>query len=136
VLALHPIVSLMGVCVVRIAYRMLYEHARSRITGSEREIRRAIVMGAGAAARLLLAGIHEQGWVVLGLLDDDPDKRRARIGGVPVLGPLASIADKAVRGAANAHRDRAAIGQRGTTPTRPRARGQHRAAGAHGADGG
>src|SRR4029077_2216022 len=33
VLALHPVVALMGVCVVRIAYRMLYEHARSRITG-------------------------------------------------------------------------------------------------------
>jgi FlaA1/EpsC-like NDP-sugar epimerase len=100
VLALHPVVALMGVCVVRIAYRMLYEHARARITGSEREIRRAIVMGAGAAARLLLAGIHEQGWIVLGLLDDDPGKRRARIGGVPVLGPLEAIRDKAVRGAA------------------------------------
>jgi FlaA1/EpsC-like NDP-sugar epimerase len=100
VLALHPVVSLMGLCVLRIGYRMLYEHARSRITGSEREIRRAVVMGAGAAARLLLAGIHEQGWVVLGLLDDDPAKQRARIGGVPVLGPLAAIADKAVRGAA------------------------------------
>jgi len=100
VLALHPVVALMGVCLVRIAYRMLYEHARSRITGSEREIRRAIVMGAGAAARLLLAGIHQQGWIVLGLLDDDPAKRRARIGGVPVLGALDRIADKAVRGAA------------------------------------
>ncbi len=100
VLALHPVVALMGVCVVRIVYRMLYEHARRRITGSEREIRRALVMGAGAAARLLLAGIHEQGWVVLGLLDDDPAKRRARIGGVPVLGPLDAVRDKAVRGAA------------------------------------
>ncbi len=100
VLALHPVVTLMGLCVVRIGYRMLYEHLRLRITGSEREIRRAIVMGAGAAARLLLAGIHEQGWVVLGLLDDDPHKRRARIGGVPVLGALDAIADKAVRGAA------------------------------------
>jgi FlaA1/EpsC-like NDP-sugar epimerase len=100
VLALHPVVALMGVCVVRIGYRMLYEHSRSRITGSEREIRRAVVMGAGAAARLLLAGIHEQGWVVIGLLDDDPAKRRARIGGVPVLGPLEAIRDKAVRGAA------------------------------------
>ena len=100
VLGLHPVVALMGLCIVRIAYRMLYEHARSRITGSEREIRRAIVMGAGAAARLLLAGIHEQGWVVLGLLDDDPAKQRARIGGVPVLGRLESVADKAVRGAA------------------------------------
>jgi FlaA1/EpsC-like NDP-sugar epimerase len=28
VLALHPVVTLMGVCVVRIAYRMVYEHAR------------------------------------------------------------------------------------------------------------
>ncbi|MDP1533967.1 MAG: SAM-dependent methyltransferase, partial [Rubrivivax sp.] len=100
VLALHPVVALMGVALVRIAYRMLYEHARSRITGGEREIRRAIVMGAGAAARLLLAGIHEQGWTVLGLLDDDPAKRRARIGGAPVLGPLEAITDQAVRGAA------------------------------------
>jgi FlaA1/EpsC-like NDP-sugar epimerase len=77
---LHPVVTLMGVCVVRIAYRMLYEHARARISGSERRCRRAIVMGAGAAARMLLAGIHEQGWTVLGLLDDDPAKRRTRIG--------------------------------------------------------
>ena len=100
VLALHPVVALMGLCIVRIAYRMLYEHARARITGSSVEIRRAIVMGAGEAARLLLAGIHEQGWVVLGLLDDDPAKRRARIGGVAVLGPLQAITDKAVRGAA------------------------------------
>jgi FlaA1/EpsC-like NDP-sugar epimerase len=100
VLALHPVVTLMGLCVLRIGYRMLYEHSRSRITGSEREIRRAIVMGAGEASRLLLAGIHEQGWVVLGLLDDDPHKRRARIAGVPVLGALADIADKGVRGAA------------------------------------
>ncbi len=92
VLALHPVVTLMGVCVVRIAYRMLYEHARARITGGRGEIRRAIVMGAGEAARLLLAGIHEQGWVVLGLLDDDPAKQHARIGGVPVLGTLEQVA--------------------------------------------
>jgi FlaA1/EpsC-like NDP-sugar epimerase len=30
VLALHPVVALMAVCVVRIAYRMVYEHARRR----------------------------------------------------------------------------------------------------------
>jgi FlaA1/EpsC-like NDP-sugar epimerase len=100
VLALHPVVTLMGVVLVRIAYRMLYEHARSRITGSEREIRRALVLGAGGAARRLLAGIHQQGWIVLGLLDDDPAKQRTRIGDVPVLGPLQAVRDKAVRGAA------------------------------------
>jgi FlaA1/EpsC-like NDP-sugar epimerase len=100
VLALHPVVALMGVCVLRIAYRMLYEHARSRITGGSTEIRRALVLGAGDAARWLLAGIHAQGWVVLGLLDDDPAKQHARIAGVPVLGPLDAVRDPAVRGAA------------------------------------
>ncbi|HRH89769.1 MAG TPA: polysaccharide biosynthesis protein, partial [Rubrivivax sp.] len=100
VLALHPVVTLMGVCVVRIAYRMLYEHARSRITGSNAEIRRALVLGAGDAAKWLLAGIHRQGWTVLGLLDDDPAKQRSRIAGVPVLGTLPMVADAQVRGAA------------------------------------
>ena len=100
VLALHPVVALMGLALVRLAYRMVYEHARAQITGSDAEIRRAIVMGAGEAARLLLAGIHRQGWIVLGLLDDDPAMQGARIAGIRVLGPLAAIADKAVRGAA------------------------------------
>jgi FlaA1/EpsC-like NDP-sugar epimerase len=92
VLALHPLISLIGLCMVRVAYRMLYEHARSRITGNDTEVRRAIVMGAGEAAKRLLATIHQQGWIVLGLLDDDPAKRGARIGGVPVLGTLADVA--------------------------------------------
>ena len=100
VLALHPMVALMAVCMVRIAYRMFYEHVRARISGHAVEPRRALVMGAGAAARLLLSGIHEQGWVVLGLFDDDPAKRRARISGVPVLGELAAVRDAALRGGA------------------------------------
>ena len=100
VLALHPVVALMGLALIRMAYRMLYEHARSQITGSDREIRRALVLGAGEAARRLLAGIHQQGWIVLGLLDDDPAKQGARIAGLPVLGPLSAVADKTVQGAA------------------------------------
>ena len=79
---------------------MLYEHARSHITGSDAEIKRAIVLGAGEAARRLVAGIHQQGWIVLGLLDDDPVKQGARIAGLPVLGPLDAVKDKSVRGAA------------------------------------
>jgi FlaA1/EpsC-like NDP-sugar epimerase len=100
VLALHPFIALIAVCGVRVAYRMLYEHARSQITGGDVEIRRAVVMGAGQAARRLLAGIHQQGWIVLGFLDDDPAKQGARISGLPVLGTLEAIADKAVRGVA------------------------------------
>ena len=91
VLALHPVIALMGLCTVRIAYRMLYEHMRGRIAGDAIEKRRALVLGAGDAARLLVAGIQHEGWVVVGLLDDDPVKHRSRVGGVPILGPLASV---------------------------------------------
>jgi FlaA1/EpsC-like NDP-sugar epimerase len=96
VLALHPVVTLMGLAIVRIVYRMTYEHARSRIAGRDGAVRRAIVMGAGEAARLLLAGLHQQGWVVLGLLDDDRTKLGARIGNVAVLGPLDALGDRAM----------------------------------------
>ena len=48
------------------------------------------MIGAGEAARWLLAGIHQQGWVVLGLLDDDPAKQGARIAGLPVLTVLSA----------------------------------------------
>ncbi len=100
VLALHPVVTLMGLALVRIAYRMTYEHARTRIAGANGEIRRAIVLGAGEAARLLLAGLQQQGWVVLGLLDDDASKHGARINSVPVLGPLHALKGKPTWGTA------------------------------------
>lgn len=100
VLALHPLIALMAVAMLRVLYRMLYEHSRWRITGGDREIRRALVLGAGEAAKRLMAGIQHEGWIVLGLLDDDPAKQGARLAGVPVLGPLDAVADKAVRGAA------------------------------------
>ncbi len=100
VLALHPIVTLMGLVLVRIVYRMTYEHARSRIAGAAGAVRRALVLGAGEAARLLMAGLHQQGWVVLGLFDDDPGKQGARIAGVPVLGPLGRLAEPGLRAGA------------------------------------
>jgi FlaA1/EpsC-like NDP-sugar epimerase len=93
VLALHPLVTLMGLCLVRLVYRMLYEHARARITGTDTEVRRTLVMGAGEAARMLLAGLHQEGWVVIGLLDDDPAKHNARILGAPVIGALDEVSN-------------------------------------------
>lgn len=98
VLALHPFVVLMAVSGVRLLYRALYEHARARISGEAGPEKRALVLGAGEAAKRLLAGIQHQGWVVLGLLDDDPAKLGARIAGVPVLGPLTAVKDPGVRG--------------------------------------
>ncbi len=95
VLALHPFVTLMGLTLVRVAYRMLYEHMRSRITGRATETRRALILGAGGAARRLIAGFAGEGWTVVGLLDDDPVKQGARIGGIPVLGRLDAVAEQA-----------------------------------------
>lgn len=89
VLTLHPVFTLMALATMRMGYRMLYEHMRSRISGSALEQRRALVMGAGDAGRLLVAGIqHQQGWVVVGYLDDALEKRGARVAGVPVIGTL------------------------------------------------
>jgi len=88
VLALHPVFCIIGLATTRIGYRMLYEHMRGRISGSARETHRALVMGAGQAGRLAVAGIQHQGFTVVGWLDDDPAKAGARVAGIPVLGRL------------------------------------------------
>ena len=119
VLALHPLFCMVALSLSRMMYRMIWEHARLRVTGYEGEPRRAIVLGAGQAARGLVAGIHRRdGWSVLALLDDDPDKKGLRIGGVAVLGAIAELARAeitsgathvivAMPGASPAQRDRA-----------------------------
>lgn len=91
VLALHPVVSLMGLAMVRIGYRMLYEHMRGRLSVADPTTRRALVMGGGDAARLLIAGLQHQGWQVLGCLDDDRTRQGARNNNVPVLGGLDEV---------------------------------------------
>ena len=145
VLALHPFVSLMGVCMVRIAYRMLYEHARARITGSDAEVRRAIVLGAGDAAKRLLAAIHHEGWQVVGPARRRPgqdrcaDRRRA--------GARHDCRRRARRGARRRHaRDRRHAGRsarrasardrpgRGNRPAGPDGAVDQRAPGRHGGD--
>jgi FlaA1/EpsC-like NDP-sugar epimerase len=92
VLALHPVFCVIALAMMRMGYRMLYEHMRGRISGSSIESHRVLVLGAGQAARLLIAGIQHQGWVVVGLLDDDRAKRDMRVSGIPVLGTLDEVA--------------------------------------------
>ncbi|RTL22526.1 MAG: polysaccharide biosynthesis protein [Burkholderiales bacterium] len=94
VLALHPLFTLMLLAMMRMGYRMLYEHMRSRISGSAQEQRRALVLGAGDAGRLLVAGLqHSQGWVIVGFVDDAKHKLGARVAGVPVLGRIEQSAE-------------------------------------------
>ncbi|MCV2354537.1 polysaccharide biosynthesis protein [Paucibacter sp. B2R-40] len=91
VLALHPLFCLIALAMMRLGYRMLYEHMRGRISGSSVESHRALVLGAGQAGRLAVAGIQHQGWVVVGWLDDDPAKQDSRVAGIPVLGRLEEV---------------------------------------------
>ena len=92
VLLLHPLFCLLALCLSRMAYRMVWEAARSRVSDVEGEPRRAVVLGAGEAARRLVGAIHRRdGWTVLALLDDDPAKQGLRVAGVSVQGVLADL---------------------------------------------
>jgi FlaA1/EpsC-like NDP-sugar epimerase len=56
---------------------------------------RLLILGAGEATAMLLAGLlraPESPYLPVGLLDDDPAKRRLRIRGVPVVGTSTDIA--------------------------------------------
>ena len=114
VLALHPVVTLMGAvrwCAWPTAC-CTSTRARASPAAMPRS-RRALVLGAGEAARLLLAGIHHAGL----------DRARrcstttrpssgARIAGVPVLGPLSAVRDQSVRRRGHAHRSSRCLGAR------------------------
>lgn len=92
VLVLHPMFCVVALCLTRMAYRMLWEHARACAQGEDYEQRRAIVMGAGDAARRVVSTLHRrEGWTILALLDDDRAKWHLRIGGVGVEGGLADV---------------------------------------------
>jgi FlaA1/EpsC-like NDP-sugar epimerase len=95
VLALHPVITLMALTLARILVRMAHERARARRSSVGGEAKRALVLGAGEAGRLLIAGIQHHGWTVLGLLDDDRRKQGLRVAGVPVWGPLSLLGDAA-----------------------------------------
>ncbi|MBH9551219.1 polysaccharide biosynthesis protein [Inhella gelatinilytica] len=88
VLALHPVLALMGLVLLRIGYRMLYEHMRARLHRGAGEVRQLLILGAGEAASRLVAGLRDQDCLLHGLLDDEPTKRGRRVAGVPVLGGL------------------------------------------------
>lgn len=92
VLLLHPLFCVLVLSLLRMAYRMVWEHARAMVGGADGEQRLAIVLGAGDAARRLVTAIHRRdGWTVLMLLDDDPAKQGLRIAGITVQGRIADL---------------------------------------------
>jgi FlaA1/EpsC-like NDP-sugar epimerase len=88
VLALHPVMALVTLSLARMLVRMLSETSRARRSAGPAGRQRAVVLGAGAAAKLLIAGIQHRGWEVVGLLDDDRRKQGSTVSGVTVWGGL------------------------------------------------
>ncbi len=96
VLVLYPVLLILLMSGSRFLYRSWKDgHLLSfRAVAGEP----VLVLGAGDAAIALLRELERSSqWHVVGLLDDDDDKRSRLINGVPVLGPLASIGEQARR---------------------------------------
>jgi len=70
---------------LRVGVRMYFQWRRSQHMGTRTPV---LVVGAGSAAVLLLQALKTTNYVAVGLVDDDPGKRRTRLCGVPVFGPM------------------------------------------------
>jgi len=74
----------------RLAWRVLVEHQKGN---SRRPGKRALIVGAGDAGVLVARELKNQngGLAPVGFIDDDPDKQRLSILGLPVLGKREQI---------------------------------------------
>lgn len=87
VLVIYPFLACLALAAPRLAYRYWKD---SRLDLLKRRVsRRVLIIGAGSAGESLLRDLaHERQWRAVGLLDDDPSLRGARIRGVAVLGSI------------------------------------------------
>jgi FlaA1/EpsC-like NDP-sugar epimerase len=94
VLVMHPILLGMLMCGSRLAYRAWKERRLQSLIPGEREP--VLVLGATEAAVSLIKDLvrsHE--WRVVGVLDDDASKRGRQLIGVPVLGRMEELGERA-----------------------------------------
>jgi FlaA1/EpsC-like NDP-sugar epimerase len=83
--ALEGLITFTLLTGVRICSRLLAETVRR-----DAAAKRLLLVGAGHAARMIIREIQEveTGYQVIGCVDDNPLKKRLRVLGVPVLGPV------------------------------------------------
>ncbi|MBM4131093.1 polysaccharide biosynthesis protein, partial [bacterium] len=96
ILLLHPILLLLAIGGNRFLYRAWKDgHLFSSNLHDGQPV---LVLGSGDAAAMLLKDLSRSpAWRVVGLLDDDAAKHGRRLADVPILGPLASVAEQADR---------------------------------------
>lgn len=88
-------IALVGMMAARWTFRLRLEN-RQRPEGEH--VTRLLVVGAGEGADQVLASmLRDPGssYLPVALLDDDPDKRRLRVRGVPVVGTMDQVAEAA-----------------------------------------
>ena len=88
VLVLDPLLLLTVMGGSRFAYRMWKEHRIYSLANFQGNP--VVVLGSGdAASQLIMNLAHSRDWRVIGILDDDPEKRGLVLHGVTVIGSLA-----------------------------------------------
>ncbi len=94
VLVAYPLLLMVALGAPRLAYRY-WKDSRFDLLRSV-PARRVLVLGAGRAGETLLRELaREDRYRPVGLLDDDPALRGAKVHGVPVLGPLERLPELA-----------------------------------------
>ena len=73
----------------RVAVRVVLADRSARLSHAKVPV---LVVGAGAAAALLLRELERMRYQAVGVVDDDPWKQNTRISGVPVLGKIDQLA--------------------------------------------
>lgn len=95
-----PMCALMLILGVRAAYRIYREWAIARGVGPRLDLEPVVVIGAGKAAAQLITAMRNDPrcpWRPVALVDDDPYKRRRRLGGVPVVARATDFVEVAGR---------------------------------------
>ncbi|MDW8479558.1 MAG: hypothetical protein RML12_06580 [Xanthomonadales bacterium] len=135
VLLLYPAILALLLGGPRLAYRY-WKDSRLDLA-LDAPSKRVLILGAGRAAEALLRELRQDPrYRVVGLLDDDPRLRGAKIHGIPVLGPIETAADDRRRVGGGDAADRDSLGEQSRNAAhRRRLRGDrvavpHRAAAA------
>jgi FlaA1/EpsC-like NDP-sugar epimerase len=91
VLVMHPILLAMMMCGSRLAYRGWKDlRAATRLSGERRPV--LVLGGADAAERLIGELSRSPSWRVVGLLNSNVAHHGRQLHGIPVLGPVDSLA--------------------------------------------
>lgn len=91
VLVPYPLTLIVLLGLPRLLYRLWKDH--SLAVASEADAMRVLILGAGRAAEMLLRELRGQGrYQAVGLLDDTPGLKGAKVQGVQVLGTIDELA--------------------------------------------